>query len=105
MNNNRPNAVAVDAPVKRWYQSKIVLLAVGFAALLLGDLVFGFITPNVTPEQLDSFQTIYPAGAEIVQQLKSGKSVLEVAGSIFALIIAAVRIWFTGSLIPQSLNK
>lgn len=105
MNNNRPNAVAVDAPVKRWYQSKIVLLAAGLAALLLGDLAFGFIGPNVTPEQLDSFQTIYPAGAEIVQQLKSGKSVLEVAGSIFAILIAVVRVWFTNSLLPQSLNK
>ena len=105
MLNSTTIADPIEVPVKKWYQSKTVMLGLGLVAIFGGDLAFGFIGQNVTPEQLDSFNTIYPAGAKIVSDLKSGKSILDVAGAIFGLLVVTVRVWFTNSLIPQSLKK
>lgn len=90
---------------KKWYQSKIVLFALTLVLVAGGNLLTGFISVNITPEQLDAIRNAYPAAAEIIERLKNGESVLSLIGVIIGVIISVVRVWFTTSIIPQSLPK
>lgn len=90
---------------KPWYKSKVVLFALALVLVAGSNLGFGWISGQITPEQLDAIRDAYPAGVEIVERLKNGESILSVLGTIVGLIIAVSRVWFTTSLIPQSLKK
>ena len=87
---------------KKWYQSKIVLFALALVLVAGGNLLTGFLSVNITPEQLDAIRAAYPQAAEIIERLKNGESVLSMIGVIIGVIISVVRVWFTTALIPQS---
>lgn len=93
-----------EVPVKKWWQSKIVLFALALVAVAGGNLLTGFLSGNVTPEQLDSIRSAYPQAAEIIQRLKNGESIFSVIGAIIGLLITIFRVWFTPSLVAQSVK-
>lgn len=89
---------------KPWYKSKVALFALALVAVTGSNLLFGFLSVNVTPEQLDAIKQAYPQAFEIITRLKAGESIFSVLGSIVGLAIFVSRVWFTTSLIPQSLK-
>ena len=89
---------------KKWYQSKIVLFALSLVIVAGGNLAFGWISGEITPEQLQAIQTAYPAAVEVVERLKQGESILSLLGVIVGIVITVSRVWFTTSIIPQSLR-
>ncbi len=91
-----------EVPAKKWYQSKIVLFALALVAVAGGNLLTGFLSGNVTPDQLDAIRAAYPQAAEIIERLKNGESILSVVGILIGLLISIFRVWFTPSLIVQS---
>lgn len=97
--------MANEVKTKPWYQSKIFLFAAALVLVAGSNLGFNWISGEITPEQLDSIQDAYPAGVEIVERLKNGESILSLLGTIVGVVIAVSRVWFTNSLIPQSLKK
>lgn len=92
-------------PTKKWYQSKIVLFGLVLVVVYGSNWLFGWLSGNVTPEQIKAIQDTQPDMLNIVDRLKNGESVLNVIGSIAGIIIVIVRVWFTSNLIPQSLKK
>lgn len=83
-------------PVKKWYQSKIVLLGLTMTLITVTNLVTGFLTgQGVTPEQLESIQTVYPQIGESVAKLQAGESIFNVLGGIFGALVVVLRVWFT----------
>lgn len=86
----------MDTEKKPWYSSKVILLALALVAVFGGNLLTGFISGQITPEQLDAIKLAYPQVAEIVERLKSGESILSVVGAIIGVLILVARAWFTG---------
>lgn len=100
--------VTVQAGIKPWTKSKIVLMALSLVLVVGGGFLASFLaSAGVTKEQLDVLFQVNPEIAKIVQAVQSGKSLLEIVGvitsSLFGLGIAIARIWFTREIIPQSL--
>ena len=62
-----------------------------------GNYLFGFVSANVTPEQLESIDDAQPIVTDIVQRLKDGESILSVVGMIIGVLISIFRAWFTTS--------
>jgi len=97
--------MAQTTATKPWYKSKVALFALALVGVAGSNLLFGFLSVNVTPEQLDSIKQAYPQAVEIITRLKAGESIFSVLGAIVGVIIFVSRVWFTTSLIPQSLKK
>lgn len=89
---------------KKWYKSKIVLLSLTIALVAGSNLLFGWLTPKVTPEQLAAIQAAYPQAADIVNRLQNGESIFSVLSAIVGLLIGIFRVWGTSKLIPQSIK-
>jgi len=85
----------MDEQKKPWYQSKIILLALTLIAVFGGNLLFNFVSGQITPEQLDSIKTAQPQVYEIVTRLKNGESIFSVLGSVVGILILVFRAWFT----------
>lgn len=92
-------------PVKPWYKSKVALFALTVFAVFGGNLLFGWLGADVSDEQIASIQAAYPTAIEIIEGLKSGESIQNYIGAIFGAVIFIARVWFTDSLIPQSVKK
>lgn len=90
--------------VKKWYQSKIALFSLALLGVSGGNLLTGFLSTQVTPEQLDAIRTAYPQAVEIIHRLQSGESILSVAGAIIGVLIFVFRVWFTDSLVKHSIK-
>ena len=89
---------------KPWFKSKIVLFAAALALVAGGNLLTGFLTgQGVTPEQLATLETFYPQIAGVVKQLQEGANVFSVVGTLMGVLIGIVRVWFSPSVMPQSL--
>ncbi len=97
--------MAQTTETKPWYKSKIALFALTLVAVTGSNLLFGFLSVNVTPDQLNSIRDAYPQAVEIITRLKGGETIFAVLGSIVGLVIFISRVWFTTTLIPQSLKK
>jgi hypothetical protein len=80
---------------KPWYSSKIVLLAIALIAVFGGNLLTGFVSGQITQEQLDAIRASYPQAVDIIKRLLAGESILSVAGSVIGLLILVARAWFT----------
>jgi len=88
------------APLKEWYKSKIVLFALAIIAIAIGTHLNA---NQVTPEQMRVLQTALPDIAEAVKKYQAENNLFSLIGSVTAAIIAVFRVWFTTSIIPQSL--
>jgi len=86
-----------DEAKKPFYQSKIFLLGITMILVFGGNYLFGFVSANVTPEQLESIDDAQPIVTDIVQRLKDGESILSVVGMIIGVLISIFRAWFTTS--------
>ena len=85
---------------KKWYQSKIVLLASAGALIFITNLATKWLTGSgVTAEQMAIIQSQYPTIANAVKSLDSGASIITVLGAVINPIIVIWRIWFTGAKI------
>lgn len=94
----------VPVPVKPWYRSKLALFGLTIFAVFGGNLLFNWLTPAVSQDQIAAVQSLYPTAVEIIEGLKNGESIMNYIGSIFGAVVFVVRVWFTDSLIPQSLK-
>lgn len=94
-----------NTATKPWYKSKIVLFALTLVAVAGSNLLFGFLSTEVTPDKIDAIKAAYPQAAEIITRLKAGESILSLFGLIVGLVITVSRVWFTTTLLPQSLKK
>lgn len=96
-----------EITTKKWYQSKLVAIG-GVLVLVFGSnaLLHWLTGPvNVSVEQIEAIEQVHPAVLDIIDRLKAGESILNVIGVSAGVLIAIVRTFFTGSLIPQSLRK
>ena len=80
---------------KPWYLSKIVGICAAATLVVVTNHLTGFVSANVTPEQLQSIQALDPAVAETVKAVKDGQNWFSAAGGLLFSIIAAVRVWWT----------
>lgn len=95
----------MEPTTKKWYYSKVALLALTLVLVAGSNLGFKWISGAVSPEQLAVIQSAYPQAAEIIERLINGESIFSMLGTIIGVIIFVSRVWFTTSLIPQSLKK
>lgn len=84
-----------DEVKKPFWKSKIILLALTLVAVFGGNLLFNFVSGQVTPDQLNSIQNSEPVVIEIIDRLKNGESIFSVVGSIIGVLILIFRAWFT----------
>jgi hypothetical protein len=98
-------AQPTTVPTKKWYESKIVLLALTIVLVAGTNLAFGWLTPKVTPEQLAAIQAAYPQVADIITRLQNGESIFSLLSAIVGILIGLFRVWGTTKLIPQSVTK
>ena len=84
-----------DESKKPFYQSKIFLLGITLILVFGGNYLFGFVSSNVSPEQIESIQDAQPVVADIIERLKDGESILSVVGLIIGVLISIFRAWFT----------
>lgn len=92
---------------KKWYQSKLVALG-GVLILVFGsNALFGWLTGpvEVTAEQIQAVEQVQPVVTDAFQRLLRGESILNLIGQLAGAVIIVVRVFFTSSLIPQSLPK
>ncbi len=87
----------MDTEKKPWYQSKIILLALTLVSVFGGNLLFKFVSGNITPDQLNAIQTSQPQVIEIIDRLKNGENIFSVIGSVVGVLILVFRAWFTTS--------
>lgn len=90
---------------KKWYQSKIVLFGIVLTLVYGSNFITGWLSGNVSADQLDAIVDTKPQVLDIVNRLKNGESVLSLLGTIAGVLISVLRVWFTSNLIPQSLKK
>lgn len=98
-------AQQTEVPTKKWYKSKIVLLALTILGVTGSNLLFGFLSGNVTPEQINAINDAYPQAVEIIHRVQNGETIFAVFGTVVSLVIIIARVWFTNKLIPQSLSN
>lgn len=94
-----------NSETKPWYKSKIVLFALTLVAVAGSNLLFGFLSVNVAPEQIEVIRAAYPQAAEIITRLQAGESIFSLIGVIIGLAISISRVWFTTNMLPQSLKR
>ena len=90
--------MAIEPTTKKpWWQSKIILLALGSILVYGGNAVTGVLTgAGVTPDQIDVIRQTQPDIAESVEQLRNGSNAIQVIlGGIIPAVIIVVRKWFT----------
>ena len=89
--------MAQDTPTtKKWYQSKIFLLAVVMAIVGGTDLAFGWLSgAGVTPEQINIIEATLPGTAEGVKDAVAGKNYFGIITALGGFVTAIWRAWFT----------
>lgn len=89
--------MAQDTPTtKKWYQSKIFLLAVVMALVGGTDLAFGWLSgAGVTPEQINIIDATLPGTADAVKDAVAGKNYFGIITALGGFVTAIWRAWFT----------
>lgn len=89
--------MAQDTPTtKKWYQSKIFLLAVVMALVGATDLATGWLSgAGVTPEQIQVIDATLPGTADAVKDAVAGKNYFGIITTIGGFVTAIWRAWFT----------
>lgn len=91
---------------KPWYKSKIVVFSSVLLAVTGSNLLIGWAsTQGVTIDQVNAVENAYPQAITIIDRIKSGEGIMSMIGSIAAIAIGVSRVWFTDSILPQSLKK
>lgn len=83
-----------DQPAKPWYRSKIVLLCLTALLVFGGNLLTGYLSGRVTPEQLQAIRDADPMVWDIIHRLQSGESWLSIIGTVVSVIGLIIRTWF-----------
>lgn len=79
---------------KPWYKSKGVLLGLTTVFVFGGNALYGFLTPEITPEQFDAIANAEPVVKDIVQRLQNGESWMNLIGTISGVLFSVLRAWF-----------
>lgn len=89
--------MAQDTPItKKWYQSKIFLLACVMALVGGTDLAFGWLSgAGVTPQQISVIDATLPGTADAVKDAIAAKNYFGIITAIGGFITAIWRAWFT----------
>lgn len=85
----------MDTEKKPFFKSKIALFALTLIAVFGGNLLFNFVSGEVSPDQIAAIEQTYPQVVEIIERLKQGESVLSLLGTAIGVIIFIARTWFT----------
>lgn len=96
-----------EIATKKWYQSKLVAIG-GVLVLVFGsNALFNWLTGavNVSPAQIEAIEQVQPAVLDIIDRFKSKESIFNLIGVSAGVLITIIRVFFTSSLIPQSLRK
>lgn len=91
---------------KKWYQSKIVLIAIAMAGTFGYNILSAFLgNQGVTPDQLSAIQQAYPELSGKIGDLTSGGlTVTNIVGFLGSVGTLVARIFFTSKLLPQSIK-
>ncbi len=91
--------MAQDTPTaKKWYQSKIFLLAVVMALVGGTDLTFGWLSgAGVTAEQINVIDATLPGTADAVKDAIAGKNYFGIITALGGFFTAIWRAWFTST--------
>ena len=85
---------------KKWYQSKIFLLAVAALATVGTNLANGWLSgQGVTTEQIDAVAATQPAVAEAIEKYQHGQGILQSIMTLSFAAIAVFRSWFTNKIL------
>lgn len=85
---------------KKWYQSKIVLLALTAVAAIGGNLLTGFITgQGVTQEQINVVAATQPQIAQTIQNVQSGQNIFQSLSALAFALMGLWRVWYTKAVI------
>ena len=81
---------------KKWYQSKIFLLAAVMALVGATDLAFGWLSgTGITPEQIQVIDATLPGTADAVKDAVAGKNYFAIITAMGGFVTAIWRAWFT----------
>lgn len=59
-------------PTKKWYQSKLVLLGILLVLVYGSNVLLGWLSGNVSAEQIQAIENTRPEVLDIIQRLKIG---------------------------------
>lgn len=98
---------SVTVEKKPWWQSKIVALGAVMVLIFGGNYLTGFVTTQmgVTPEQIQAVEAVEPQVVDVIDRISAGENILSLVGAIMGILITVARVWFTPSVIAQSLPK
>ncbi len=88
---------------KKWYNSKIVLLAVAITLVFGGNAVNTFLLGNgVSQDQIDALAANAPEIAAKFQSVNSLGEFLTAFGAVAGPLLGILRIWFTSKPIASN---
>ena len=79
---------------KPWYQSKGIIFGLTVLLVFGGNALAGFLTPQVTPDQLAAIQNAEPTVRDIIERLQNGENWLNLIGSLSGVLFTVIRAWF-----------
>ena len=81
---------------KKWYNSKILILAITAVFTVGTNLVTGWLSgQGVTQEQMDVVAATQPAVAEAIEKYQHGQGIVQSISLLAFSAIAVFRAWFT----------
>jgi len=84
---------------KPWYQSKIALLGIVLGLVGLTDFATGWLSGQVTPEQITAIQVAYPAAADQIKAAVNGNNYFGIITAVGGFLSTIWRVWFTKTVI------
>jgi len=94
------NAVSFQVNSKPFFRSKIVLIALAALAAFLSIFLS---SSGITDTQMEILRTVYPDIAKLLQEYKTNANLFGLIGGLSYVVIAVMRIWFTTTIVPQSI--
>lgn len=82
---------------KKWYQSKLVLLGISLGLIGGTDLAFGWLSGNITADQLEVVQMQYPGLKDGLQKAVESKNYFGAITTVAGFVTAIWRVWFTNT--------
>lgn len=79
---------------KPWYLSKGIIFALATVLVFGGNWLAGWLSPNVTADQMEALRSAEPQVQEVVEKLKNGESILNLLGTIAGIAFGIIRAWF-----------
>jgi hypothetical protein len=84
---------------KKWYQSKIVILAILLVFIGGSDLFTGWISGQLTVDQINTVTQAYPDLKDGLLKSVEGKNVFQAIQVLSGFVFAIWRVWFTNTKI------